>query len=243
MNTVFDYEAMAHRLPEWANRYAAADPFPHIALDGLVNGAALDAALNDFPRPEDDRWFDCTNSSRAVEHKQATWDIRKLPESICRVLFELNSGPFVEFLETLTGIPHLVTDPHFYGAGAHQILPGGRLEIHADHNLNVKLNLYRRVSVALYLNKDWQESYGGALELWSADMKEPVQWIVPVFNRMAVFSNSETSYHGHPDPIACPPGGTRKSLAAWYLSSIPHPSYQSVPHKAIFPRVGDAGNY
>ena len=244
MQTVFNYDAMLRQVPEWASSYANADPFGHIVLDSQADDAALNAALEDFPSPEDGCWFDCTTDSRAVERKQAVWDIRKIPPSICRILFELNSGPFVEFLEALTGIAHLVPDPHFYGAGVHQILSSGRLEIHADHNLNLKLNLYRRVSVALYLNKDWQDSYGGTLELWSADMKGPVQRIVPLFNRMVVFSNSETSFHGHPDPIAGPPGVTRKSLAAWYLSPEPHPSHLSVPHKAIFPRVADdAGAY
>lgn len=244
MNTVFDYDALARQVTDWARSYASAAPFGHIVLDSQADDVALNAALKDFPSPEDGCWFDCTTGNRAVERKQAVWDIRKIPSNICRVLFELNSGPFVEFLEALTGISHLVPDPHFYGAGVHQILPGGRLEIHADHNVNVKLNLYRRVSVALYLNKNWQESYGGSLELWSADLKGPAQRIIPHFNRMVVFSNSETSFHGHPDPIAGPSGTTRKSLAAWYLSCDPHPSHLSVPHKAVFPRVGnDASAY
>ena len=235
MNTVFDFDAMAANLPAWAKCYATAEPFPHIVLDSLADEKSLSAALEDVPSPDDGCWFDCTTPTYTVERKQALWDIRKMPASLCRILFEMNSGPFVEFIEALTGIAHLVPDPHLYGAGLHQILPGGRLEIHADHNINVRLNLYRRVSVALYMNKNWRDEYGGALELWSADKRERVRLIAPHFNRLIVFSNSETSLHGHPEPIAGPPGTTRKSLAAWYLSSEPDPSYTPVPHKATFP--------
>jgi hypothetical protein len=58
--------------------------------------------------------------------------------------------------------------------------------------------------------------------------------IQPVFNRMVIFSNSETSWHGHPRAVACPPGMTRKSLATWYFSATPHPSYGDVPHMGRF---------
>jgi Rps23 Pro-64 3,4-dihydroxylase Tpa1-like proline 4-hydroxylase len=101
----------------------------------------------------------------------------------------------------------------------HQIKRGGYLEVHADFNRHSKLKLDRRLNLLLYLNQDWRDEYGGHFELWNADMTRPVRKILPLFNRCAVFSTTSTSYHGHPTPLACPAGRTRKSIATYYYSN------------------------
>src|SRR5690606_7951229 len=76
-----------------------------------------------------------------------------------------------------------------------------------------------RLNILIYLNKDWEESYGGHFELWDKDMKECQQKILPVFNRMAMFSTTSHSYHGHPNPLTCPDDRSRKSIALYYYSN------------------------
>ena len=71
----------------------------------------------------------------------------------------------------------------------------------------------------LYLNENWREEYGGHLELWDREMTRCVRRILPVFNRCVIFSTTDYSFHGHPDPLACPRGMTRKSLALYYYSN------------------------
>lgn len=131
----------------------------------------------------------------------------------------LNSQPFLEFLSNLTGIENLIPDPFFDGGGCHQIQPGGLLKIHADFNKHPKTKLDRRLNVLVYLNEDWHEEYGGHFELWDKEMKESKKKILPLFNRMALFSTTSTSYHGHPNPLTCPPDRTRKSLALYYYTN------------------------
>jgi hypothetical protein len=69
------------------------------------------------------------------------------------------------------------------------------------------------------MNEDWDESFGGHFELWDVEMKGCVKRILPLFNRMAIFSTTSTSYHGHPNPLTCPPDRTRKSLALYYYTN------------------------
>lgn len=78
----------------------------------------------------------------------------------------------------------------------------------------------------VYLNKDWDESYGGHLELWSGhhdgkkhQLTKKESGILPIFNRVVVFSTSEHSYHGHPTPLQCPSDRSRKSLALYYYTN------------------------
>ncbi|MBI1224865.1 MAG: 2OG-Fe(II) oxygenase [Bacteroidetes bacterium] len=132
----------------------------------------------------------------------------------------LNSQPFLEFLQNLTGIEEtLVPDPYFEGGGCHQIKSGGFLKVHVDFHKHKMMGLDRRVNVLVYLNEDWDEAWGGHFELWEKDMSKCVTRIAPFFNRMAIFSTTDFSWHGHPDALACPPDRSRKSLALYYYTN------------------------
>ena len=146
-----------------------------------------------------------------------------------RELFGLfNSAPVLQFLEGMTTVTGLLPDPYFDGGGFHEISPGGKLGIHADFRVNERLHLQRRLNLLVYLNKDWRPEWGGELELWDREMKAKVKGVSPVFNRCVVFSTDATSYHGHPDALACPPGVTRKSMALYYYTASQR-VYEEVP--------------
>ena len=83
-----------------------------------------------------------------------------------------NSGPFLQFLEHLTGIDGLIPDPYFSGGGLHETDRGGRLGVHTDFNLYAKLNLIRRINVLVFLNKDWNPEYGGDPTLMGREYDE-----------------------------------------------------------------------
>src|SRR5436305_12609710 len=195
--------------------YATARPFAHAVIDDFLPPGVLDEVLDEFPTPEQAEWF-AFDSPR--ERKLATTEETPLGEATRHVLAELNSAAVLDFLDGLTGIQGLVPDPHFVGGGLHQIERGGHLKVHADFNRHPHTDLERRINLLVYLNRDWKDEYGGALELWSRDMSTCEQRILPYFNRCVVFSTTSTSFHGHPEPLACPEGETRKSMALYYYS-------------------------
>src|SRR5207253_7370897 len=85
---------------------------------------------------------------------------------------ELNSPDFVSWLCDLTGIPGLMPDPSLEGGGLHQSARGGFLNIHTDFSMHhYHKNWRRRVNLILYLNKGWQEAWGGAIEFWETSMR------------------------------------------------------------------------
>jgi hypothetical protein len=207
---------LLHLAKENAERYAHGKPFPHIYFDDFLPVEAAEAALRDFPEPRQAKWSEFNNPN---ERKLAFDAVEKLPVSVRDVLYFLNSRPMVEFLETLTGIKGVIPDPYFVGGGLHQIKPGGKLAVHADFNHHERLNLDRRLNVLIYMNKDWKEEYGGHFELWNKEMTSAEQKLLPIFNRCAIFSTTSVSYHGHPNPLSCPPDRTRKSIATYYYSN------------------------
>jgi len=211
--------------------YRRARPFPHVVLDGLFADAALADVLAGFPRPGEIDWVTFDN---ATERKLGYSYKSRVAEPIRQFLFEMSSAPVLEFLEALTGIEGLIPDPYYGGAGPHQIERGGFLKVHSDFNWHPRLKLDRRLNLLVYLNRDWREEYGGHLELWDREVTRCEQRILPVFNRTVVFDTTDFSFHGHPAPLACPPGMTRKSVSLYYYTNGRPDDERSSPHDTIF---------
>jgi len=213
--------------------YASAAPFPHVAIDGLFPDETLDRVLERFPDAADAAWGRFENASEKKLGNYAR--LEELAEPIRSFLAALNGPRMLEFLETLTGIDGLVPDPYFAGGALHQIVRGGFLKVHADFNWHPKLRLDRRLNVLVYLNRGWRVEWGGALELWDRGMNGPAASILPLFNRTVVFTTTDSSFHGHPRPLACPDGVTRKSVSLYYYSNGRPDAERSAPHDTIFP--------
>jgi 2OG-Fe(II) oxygenase superfamily len=228
----FDRKSLQDVAVSMRTRYSSADPFPHVVLDGLLPDSILDRVVGEFPPPSDQwRHFDDENQRK---YGGGVLELDCGP-STRNVLSEFNSSAFVDFLQTLTGIGEpLIPDPHYRGGGLHQIDREGYLEVHADFNRHPAFGLDRRVNVLLYLNRDWRSEWAGQLELWDRTMSRAVQRIEPVFNRMVIFSITDTAFHGHPDALRCPAGQMRRSLAFYYYSNGRPPEERSNDHSTLF---------
>jgi Rps23 Pro-64 3,4-dihydroxylase Tpa1-like proline 4-hydroxylase len=213
-------------------QYGAADPFPHIVLDGLFDDEVLDEVLREFPDRDAMRWreFDSkTEKKLGYYHETST-----ISKTVRDFLNDMNAFEMLVWLEAVTGIDGLIPDPYFGGGGLHQIEPGGFLKVHADFNVHPKLKLDRRLNMLIYLNKDWRDEYGGHLELWDREATSCRSKILPLFNRTVIFSTSDTSFHGHPHPLTSPPGVTRKSVSLYYYTAGRPEAERSAPHDTIF---------
>lgn len=197
--------------------YISAEPFPSIYFDNFFNPEFLDLVLGEFPDMAKNPDIHFNNYN---EIKYASKGERKFGENTKAFVHFLNSEPFLLFLQELTSIKEiLLPDPYFEGGGFHEIKKGGLLKLHADFNKHAKSKLDRRLNVLVYLNKDWKEEYGGHFEMWDKEMKECHKKILPIFNRMAMFSTTSHSFHGHPNPLTCPDDRSRKSVALYYYTN------------------------
>ena len=200
------------------NIYLNANPYPHIILDNFFNNSFLTKVLNDFPDLKNINTSEKYDNKNEV--KMSYNKCENFPDNIKYLFNFLNSKTFLLFLQNLTSIKEtLLSDPYLMGGGLHEIKKGGVLKVHTDFNRHPFFDLDRRINVLIYLNKDWKNKYGGDLELWDKDMKKCIRKIEPKFNRMVIFSTTDFSNHGHPDPLNCPENISRKSLALYYFSS------------------------
>ena len=93
--------------------------------------------------------------------------------------------------------------------------------MHADFNWHHRLKLYRRLNLLIYLNKGWQEDWGGELLLarkTEAGLSTEIS-VAPCFNTMVIFTTTDNSFHGHPEPMSLPVGKARNSIALYYYVS------------------------
>jgi Rps23 Pro-64 3,4-dihydroxylase Tpa1-like proline 4-hydroxylase len=241
-NAAYPIEADLDYLMDFAERnresYSSAEPFPHIAIENFMRPECLNAVSDDFPSPGLAPWDGMVDQD---QRKFATNITSMLPPNVRHMLYFLNSREIINFLEKLTGIQGLIPDPHLAGGGLHELRPGGFLKIHADFNWHTQMRLDRRINLLLYLNKDWQPTYAGNLELWDAAMTHRVKEYEPLFNRCVIFNTTNISFHGNPVPVNCPPNRSRRSIAMYYYTNGRPAEEASESHGTLFQnRPGEA---
>jgi len=234
-NDILPVEKLYRLAEEQQNSYREAQPYSHGVFDDVFEPSILNNIIREFDSKEEWKTFDTK-----YEKKSQLSNDDSLGPNTRAFIHNLNSGSFLTFLEKLTGIKSLIADPYLAGGGLHKIEPGGKLGIHTDFNRNDHLRLHRRINVLVYLNEDWEESFGGHFELWSDPKGAHKKKILPIFNRMAIFNTTGNSFHGHPEPLTCPPDRARKSLALYYYTVEKDELQSKGNHGTVF--IDEKGN-
>jgi len=211
---VIDFERIEQVAEQERRVFVEADPYPHVVFDDFLPAETARAVHAEFERSEAG-W---KHYNHYNERKFALTDIAQMLPATQALFEAFQSDRFVRFIESLTGIEDLLSDPDLDGAGLHRSSRGGFLNLHVDFLSHTKNRHWsRQVNLLLYLNPDWREEWGGELELWDSELKRCPRKVAPAFNRCVIFQTCAGSYHGHPTPLACPEGTSRKSIALYYF--------------------------
>ena len=240
------WDHLEELLPTLQRDWRKDAPIRYVTFDGLVEPGSCEA-LADFSGIAAKLAKPLLKRHKHVRGKTGT-PSRDAMTAAQRLFFdEVNGARFVALIERITGIAPIHADPHLNGGGLHQIRAGGYLNVHTDFNFDPATSRNRRLNLLLYLNKDWDRAWKGDIELWDARLDRPFFAAAPEANRVLLFETTETSYHGHPVPLAAPPGITRKSLAVYYYADWPagvaprkHTGYQLTRAQwaALIGRIG-----
>ena len=227
--------AVRQQASRYRSEFRNAKPFPHLVIDNFFDADKAEQLLSDFPA------FDPENAKNEfgeVGRKATIPDIRKISPFYAAVYDYIASQEFLDFVAEATGIPDLVHDEQMFGGGTHENLEGQDLDPHVDFNFIEDRKLHRRLNLLLYLNKEWEVTWGGCLEIHSNPRKpkeNQIQVIAPMFNRAVIFETSERSWHGF-ERIQLPEGKkhlSRKMLSI-YLYTRDRPAEEIVPPHATF---------
>jgi len=208
-----------------------AKPFKHITLDNVFESRLLDRVCEEIPRIDDETWVrENDDHIKQFNHRSPV----SLGGAASELVNLLHSAAFLYFLSEVTGIWELLPDPYLQGASFHVVPRGGFFHVHADRNTAYSTGLIRRLALMLYLNKGWKPEYGGQFELWNETGTQRVKSVEPIFNRCLIFEVTETSFHGLPNPVACPPGQTRNSFAVYYHTAAKAEDGEMKTHTSVY---------
>ena len=201
------------------NKYKNAEPFPYFVTKDFFNkkdlkdcSLAIENNINNLKWQKQERITDYQVNKRWIENPV------HMPKEVQKILWQLHSVEFLNFLKDLTGIEGLIDDPSNTGGGIHCTSRGGKLNIHKDFDYNPETLLRRQINVLIFLNEDWKSDWKGDLELWDKNLKQKRVSIKPDFNTMVIFNTTNNALHGCPEPLQCPPERHRISLATYYYT-------------------------
>tara|TARA_Y100000590_G_scaffold292433_1_gene329181 strand:- start:51 stop:827 length:777 start_codon:yes stop_codon:yes gene_type:complete len=189
------------------------DPYQYAHIKEFLPDNLIEKVCDNFRFPIK---IESTSDALFQKTKRGLNDYKQFPEVIQNFIDHLNSEKFVNILENKFNIRGLLPDPTLFGGGMHESRKGGYLKLHSDFIYIRKRKVKRMLNLLIYLNKNWDENWGGAIELWDQKMENNFLKVYPHINSAVVFRTDTESNHGFPDPITCPENEGRKSIAVYY---------------------------
>ena len=195
-------------------------PFDHYVIDNFVTEEMGHNLSSQFPDYNSASWFEYNNP---LERKRTIRDWGMFPSETYQ-LFSYLCGDQLDIIKELTGCYDLYSDYGLHGAGWHIHKRGDHLNVHLDYSIHPYAKLQRKYNLIIYLTPDWDPSWGGGLELWSHNQQLnlpsiKVKTIDCKFRRAVLFDTTQNSWHGVSEPINCPEGVYRRSVAMYYLTT------------------------
>jgi len=204
-------------------KYLSMSPFPHIAFEGAIPPSLIASLQEEMDETKilDNQCYQNATAcflKKGYQYLKSTINDETMMGYHTRMTYSImRSQLFSNFLTDLTNISNLI--PEHTPGGVSYTAPGGYLALHSDYNARPGTGLNRRINCFLFLNDDWHESYGGDLEMWSQDKKQCQARIAPLEGRLVIFTTTDYSWHGQPEPLTAPNGRLRRSIAFYFYTT------------------------
>ncbi|MFM7794695.1 MAG: 2OG-Fe(II) oxygenase, partial [Microcystis panniformis] len=144
-----------------AKEFAMSDQISSCVIDNLLDEQIVHFIYEAFPQKEE---MSQRNSIREFKYVAAQMNLyNPLLEEI---IYAFQDPKFLSLLSEITGIPQLLPDEYLYAGGISLMDRGCFLNPHIDNSHDKDRKNYRVLNLLYYVTPDWQEGYGGNLELW-----------------------------------------------------------------------------
>ena len=126
--------------------------------------------------------------------------LKDIPPYSSKVLKYIHTKEFTDYISNITNIKDLLPDESFRWSGLRAMIPGSFQAIHSDARLNPESGFRKELTCLVYLNEHYNKDKDkGYFEVWNDDMTKCMHKIEPTNNRLVIFLNTDTSYHGVPE--------------------------------------------
>lgn len=196
------------------------EPFDHVVIDDFFDPQVAFSLASEFPEFRSNLWYDYSNPLE-VKKTMNFWD--RFPPTTYQVFWDLCSPSFSAVLSEKFGAD-IEADIGLNGGGWHIHGSGGKLNVHQDYSIHPKMPKQRKLNIIYHLSRDWDNAWGGNLQLWNHDPetnkpKNMAKVVDVKFNRAVIFDTTQHSWHGFAGKLTCPEGAYRKTLAVYYVQN------------------------
>ncbi len=170
-------------------QWLQAEPIRHFVIDGVFPDDAvleLDAC---FPETRKMRLLSSLRERKYTAKEMNSFDAR-----IRDAAFAFQDPAVIEIVSEITGIPGNVGDARFYAGGISSMEYGHYLNPHIDNSHDGSRKLYRTMNLLFYTSPNWEETFGGNLELWDSKVRSRTT-VTSKGNRLVVMETNSRSWH------------------------------------------------
>ena len=206
-------------------------PYEIYVIDNIMDENILNRIKQSWLNIEENMWhtgYGDVNGKKNIleEGMMAISDVNKMPLYLQEILKYFHSDIFTKTISEITKIGDLIPDETMRWSGLRTMKPNSYQLIHSDARQHPNNILTKELTCLFYLNDDYdKKSHEGCLEVWDDNMDKRIHEIEPLNNRMVIFVNSETSYHGVPKVLK-----ERKAITFSIMSS----NKTSTRNKSLF---------
>jgi Rps23 Pro-64 3,4-dihydroxylase Tpa1-like proline 4-hydroxylase len=142
------------------------------------------------------------------EYKYVGIQLDKYHPILSKIIYAFQDPKIVKIISEITGIQQLFADEYLYAAGFSLMHQNCFLNPHLDNSHDKDRDKYRVLNLLYYVTPNWQQEYGGNLELWDHGLQQPCRTIHSKFNRLVMMVTNKTSLHSvskvnHPGERCC----------------------------------------
>ena len=204
---------------QFRQEFLGNQPFRHVVIEPFLDPALCARLIAEFP-PFDQKH--AVNEHGEPGRHAVHPDLARLGPAYAQFDRLMSDRDFLALVGRITDIPDVLYDAEYVGGGTHENLNGEELDTHVDFNYHPRTHSHRRLNLIVFLNPEWEQSWGGCLELVNDPFESTTdsrREFTPVANRAVIFETTETSWHGF-RRIQIPEGkaASRRSIAVYFYS-------------------------
>ena len=134
------------------------------------------------------------------------------------IIYAFQDQRIVALISEICGLNEVFPDENLYAGGLSMMGYKQFLNPHLDNSHDKDRAFWRVLNLLYYVTPNWEESYGGNLELWPAGLQQKQTTINSKFNRLVVMVTHDKSLHSV-SPVVF--DGFRCCISNYYFSKKP----------------------
>lgn len=185
----------------------------HFYLDNLLPEEITNQIYAVFPKPEQ-----MVLKKSIREDKYIAAQMNLYHPLLEEIIYAFQDNRIVQKVGEICKVSNPIPDENLYAGGISMMGNKQFLNPHLDNSHDKDRNLWRVLNLLFYVTPNWEEEYGGNLELWPNGMNNKQITIHSKFNRLAVMETHNNSLHSV-SPVVYE--GFRCCVSNYYFSNKP----------------------